>query len=253
MADPNWKSPRSGDLITKSSITEMHDAVAEKASNLEESCFSRATFGHAQVQKEKCSIIDIDETLGLNKVTADSKHVTTSVSFNNSAEDFHSDDVFNSDGTDNWYHLSEYRLDGAGQGYTIHEEGNDLLWWFNCRVKDILDASDNSEVIAPSSAVVFAFVLKYGGLGKTVLSSTLRVVHFFKTSDMGETHGKASQEIPVSIWFHQHIPGMYKPHGLESLRVYAAKIKGNAPAFFSDADKVQISNGTSGMLMFRSL
>jgi len=236
-------TPESGDKITQASITTMHDGVRTKVNSMDSTEWGRATFGLAQVNESKLSIIH----------KADS---TTHIANHNIQA--HGNSLAASDVYGNWKYMTNYTLDNSGSGYTLHSNGVDFVGWFNCRIRVYENSAGDTKI--PGEKVVAAFALAVrldGATNPTVLTDSIRVVHFFKNADFS-TDGGGGQEIPVSIWTHVELGNQYST--LNSFRVYGALLQcgeasGSGDGEFNGSsgseDKIRLTNGTSGFLMFR--
>jgi hypothetical protein len=223
--------PESGDVITKSAIQDMHNSVRTRINSMSSQDWGRATFGFPQVNSSNASIIHHSDTVAVTsevKVTSTGQALTTS-------------DVLS-----NWQELTTYRL---STGYALDSAGNDLLFWFNCRLSEYTNAADSPKMASKRAVAAFALGWDLGS-GVEIIAKSMRIVHFFKANHM-PSGSSGGQEIPVSIWVHQAIPAT-TAGPLATLRVYAAKIAGAASSDYDPTDKFVVSAGTTGMLMFRT-
>jgi len=236
-------TPESGDKITQASITTMQEAVRTKVNSMDSTEWGRATFGLDQVDENKLSIIH----------KADSKtHI---------ADHYiqaHGNSLAASDVYGNWKYMTNYTLDNSGNGYALHSNGVDFVGWFNCRIRVYETSAGATKIPGEKVVAAFALAVKLNGVtNPTVLTDSIRVVHFFKNADFSTDSG-GGQEIPVSIWTHVLLGNEYST--VESFRVYGALLRcgestGAGAGEFNNGsgseDKIRLTNGTSGFLMFR--
>jgi len=232
--------PKSGQTIQKSDIQDMHESVRTVINNVNPIHIGRESLGIQHFTNSTGVVVHADsiELVGAEKnIMGINSHLPHSAAA-----------LISINTTSDPYDLT------PNEKYT-------LVVYFNCRIRRYLDNNLLTTLPDPQVMTMFQILTRFEKSNGTIvdkwMTTSHRGVHFFDHEDnhhVSATWGR-SQEIPVSIWSAQSIDGDISVDfqdlvKLRNIMVQAGHLKCGATKY-NLSDRVTVSEGTLGFLLFR--
>ncbi len=219
--------PKSGELITKQSIIDMHETLRTNINSMDNQFIGPSSFGFEQMSTSASPLV------GFDNVNEDGTSPISMTTFGNSDAP--------SDVIPNWQELTSYALTNGGSGFTT-VGASEYIVYFTCR---ITVASNGATDVAASAKVHAMFGITYeDNLGtETIIDSSIMGYGLYGVV-AGSTTSFTKQEIPVAIWVSFSLP---TGKIIDKIRFYSCLLKGTTVPIVT---AINITRGTSGCLVF---
>lgn len=219
-------TPKSGDVITKSSITGMHENLRTDINAMTASFIGPSSFGHHQVSSSASPLVAFD--------SVNDDGTSTIVVTTNGTSDQPSD-------VTNWQELTAFRLDNGGSTFITTTDSTYVVY-FTCRITVARDGASNDLGPSPQCHSIFGITYEDNLGTETVLDTSVMAYAFYGINPMTTVFKK--QEIPVAIWCSFSFAGSKI---IDKIRFYGAKLNGTGVTTPTD---FIVERGTSGCLVF---
>ena len=227
-------TPDSGDTVTKSSITNMHESVRTKINSLDENHIGESSFSFENMQSTGSPLS------GYEAVNLDGSAPIVVTHFGTT-------DVGTVANIGSWQELTAYRLDNSGAGFTT-TSASQYVVYFTTRLMRARDNDTPPVDIASDPKVHAFFGMTYRDNTGTIVAIPTSVMGYGLYGTNPGVTDYVKQEIPVSIWCSFNLP---TGQIIDSIRIYAALIKGAAAGTIPH--DIVLERGTSGCLVFERI